>query len=256
MCRLCEGKQHVSEICENCIIPEYMTEIYFSGLITSMIPKLPKSLKILCFRRMDNIVFSHPLPDLETLHFYYCDNIELPKLPESLKKLVILDYNNSEMSLFPDLPNLEVLHLTNFPKLKVLPVLYKLRTLDLENVGVSSIIFPDVKTLYATRCEHLTSIIVGEKSIVTVTRCYSFLFINHQAHFLYSMCPWFKPDEKKISKLIRAQRISKKIIRANRFSRWINSRDGKEFIYHPDNIGGKIEKKRKFNSLSSITNEL
>ena len=254
MCKLCQGKQHVSEICENCIIPEYMTEIYFSQVNLNIIPKLPKSLKILCFRRMDNIVFSYPLPDLETLHFYYCDNIELPKLPESLKKLVILGYSNSEISLFPDLPNLEVLHLTNFPKLKVLPVLSKLRTLDLENVGVSVVIFPDVKTLYATRCEHLISIIVGEKTIVTITRCRSFLFINHQNRLLYSMCPWFKADERKMTSLIKAQRISKKIIKANRFSRWINSRNGKEFIYDPNNIGGKIEKKRMFNTLVSIIN--
>jgi hypothetical protein len=47
-----------------------------------------------------------------------------------------------------------------------------------------------------------------------------------------------------LTKLITLQRFVKKNYKYFLFKRWINSREGVEWIYHPTNIGGKMAKKQ------------
>ena len=58
--------------------------------------------------------------------------------------------------------------------------------------------------------------------------------------------PWINYKDiknKNVSKLITLQRFVKGYIKSRIFSRWIKSREGVEWIYHSDNIGGKIAKR-------------
>ena len=113
MCKLCLGKQHITEICEKCIIPDYMTELYLSGENITRIPKLPSSLKILSIKNMKKLVF--PIfPDLEVLRVMYCEDIFFPVFPDCLKKLFYIGNRNSEIC-FPN--NIEVLYIKDLPKI-------------------------------------------------------------------------------------------------------------------------------------------
>jgi hypothetical protein len=60
----------------------------------------------------------------------------------------------------------------------------------------------------------------------------------------YYDCPWINNNKtRNIQKLITLQRFVKKNLKYWRFSRWIKSREFNEWIYHPDNIGGKMAKR-------------
>jgi Leucine-rich repeat (LRR) protein len=68
--------------------------------------------------------------------------------------------------------------------------------------------------------------------------------LNKLKYFICTNSPWInKYKTKNITKLITIQQFVKKNIKGWIFSRWIKSREGVEWIYHPDNIGGKIAKK-------------
>lgn len=57
--------------------------------------------------------------------------------------------------------------------------------------------------------------------------------------------PWIGRDRlENIKKLIQIQRYVKKNLKHWIFKRWIKSKEGVEWLYHPDNIGGKCVKKQ------------
>lgn len=57
--------------------------------------------------------------------------------------------------------------------------------------------------------------------------------------------PWIHPKERKknIKKLKKLQKFIKKMLIYWRFKRWINSKEGIEWIYDPQNIGGIYAKR-------------
>ena len=60
----------------------------------------------------------------------------------------------------------------------------------------------------------------------------------------YYNSPWISESKtRNIQKLITLQHFVKNNIKYWRFSRWIKSREFNEWIYHPDNIGGKMAKR-------------
>jgi hypothetical protein len=69
-------------------------------------------------------------------------------------------------------------------------------------------------------------------------------------------CPWWplvvhNPDyNSNISKLVYLQKFCKRNQKYFIFKRWIESREFAEWIYSPDQIGGKLSKKQISNSLS------
>jgi hypothetical protein len=67
-------------------------------------------------------------------------------------------------------------------------------------------------------------------------------------------CTWIDPKIKKsnLKKLITLQRFVKKNYRYFTFKHWIRSRAGVEWLYSPDNIGGKVVKKQTAKLLEKL----
>ena len=145
-----------------------------------------------------------------------CSNCPLlTGIPDTLINLFNLDYDDCPLSTsIPDtLVNLTYLDCSNCPLLTSIP---------------DTLV--NLEELLCSNCPLLTSI---PDTLVNLTELDC---IN---------CPWIdKNKTKNIQKLITFQRFVKKYVKYQIFSRWIKSKEGVEWIYHSDNIGGKIAKKQ------------
>ena len=66
-------------------------------------------------------------------------------------------------------------------------------------------------------------------------------------------CPWLPQNRSnKISQGLKLQKWIKNNFRFFVFRHWINSNEGKEFLYHPYHIGGRIEKEKMRKTLTSL----
>ena len=68
-----------------------------------------------------------------------------------------------------------------------------------------------------------------------------------------SGCPWLSQNpHNEISHGLKLQKWIKNNFKFFVFQHWINSQEGKEFLYHPEHIGGRIEKSKMKKVLSEI----
>jgi hypothetical protein len=70
-------------------------------------------------------------------------------------------------------------------------------------------------------------------------------FVSASTWVIDDNSPWInkKSKDDNMGKLITLQLFVKKYVKYRIFSNWIKSREGVEWIYHPDNIGGKMAKR-------------
>jgi hypothetical protein len=84
--------------------------------------------------------------------------------------------------------------------------------------------------------------------ITTIPTIYDLILLD------CSGCTWIDPSikESNLKKLITLQRFVKKNYRYFTFKHWIRSRPGVEWLYSPDNIGGKVVKKQTEKMLENL----
>jgi hypothetical protein len=101
--------------------------------------------------------------------------------------------------------------------------------------------------LYCHNCPLLTSIPSNFIKLIFLNCDSCSLLTSIPSSVVYLICykcPWIDSNKtKNIQKLITIQRFIKNNIKYRRFSRWIKSKTGIEWIYHPNNIGGIIAKR-------------
>jgi hypothetical protein len=164
-----------------------------------------------CYDCLSLINVSYSLINLNCLNCFNCPL--LTSIPNTLVNLIILECSYCPLltSIPNTLVNLGELNCCYCPLLTNIPnTLVNLIYLDCRSSSLITSISNNIKYL---ECEN---------------------------------CPWIDKYVRRdnIRKLITLQRFVKRNLKYWIFSRWIKSRGGVEWIYHPDNIGGKIAKKR------------
>ena len=140
-----------------------------------------------------------------------------------------------------------------------IPVIHGLEELYCSGcTGLTEIpVIPGLKCLYCSECPLLTKIpvISGLKKILC-SECpllTSIPIIPGLKVLNCSECPWLPQNpSNKIYQGLKLQSWIKNNFRYFVFQRWIKSNEGKEFLYHPNNIGGRIEKSKMRKTLESL----
>jgi hypothetical protein len=173
----------------------------------------------------------------------------------------LTELNCSDCPLLTSIPytliNLKSLNCSDCPLLTSIPsTLVNLKSLNCSDCPLLTSIpntLINLIGLHCSDCPLLTSIpdtlvnliyldCSGNRLITTVP--FILRTYNPRIHIYYDDCPWINYNkDKNIRKLITLQRFVKKNIKYWIFSKWIKSKEGVEWIYHPDNIGGIIAKK-------------
>ena len=195
--------------------------------------------------------------DEYTLDCSYCPHVtEIPVL----KKLTILYcIGCTSLTKICNSPKLEKINCSHCPLLTDIPVINSLKMLSCEFCPLIKIIpsFPDLLTIMCNGCENLTEISDNPNLLsLDCSGCNLLIKIpNHIVEFLYcTNCPFLPQNpNNKISQGLKLQRWIKNNFRYFVFLKWINSQEGKEFLYHPGNIGGRIEKSKMKKVLLSLS---
>ena len=112
--------------------------------------------------------------------------------------------------------------------------------------GLTSLpLFPQLQILYCIECSGLTSLpLFPQLKYLNCRGCRNLLILPEYPHLTYiekSGCPWL--DENNIIKLRNLQLFTRKNFHYFLFKHWIKSREGVEWIYHPERMGGWYSKK-------------
>jgi len=247
-----------------------------SGCPIETLPIFPKLLT-LSVNVCKNLITLPVFPKLLTLSVNGCTNlIKLPDLP----KLTFLDCSNTNISMFPKSPNLKELYCDNNPNIIQIPTfLKKLKIVFCRN-NINLKYFPTncilpmldcsgcrsllkIPQLYIknknSKLKYLNTNLEGsngysQNKIITVIDEYDDII----SKFTVNRCPWLNYTQKgnnyfmnNLSKLKILQAWYRKNIKFWRFKIWIKSKDGLEWLYNPDNIGGKIVKRNIMQSFTT-----
>ena len=215
MCIICEGR--ISEVKEE-------LDCFGCPLLT-VIPNIPGLKKLNC-SDCTSLILIPVIPGLKYLDCGRCSRlIEIPVIPE-LEHL--LCDGCSRLTEIPVIPGLKYLDCSNC-RLREIPTQYGFPTRN----G-----FPKLKYLYCSGCTILTK-------IPDITGFELFYCVD---------CPWLVQNPyNKISQGLKLQRWIKKNFKYFAFCNWIKSNEAKEFLYHPDNIGGRIEKSKMKKVFEGLT---
>jgi hypothetical protein len=152
--------------------------------------------------------------------------------PNSRQPKNLILWGCTGITTIPTLPNLTSLYCSGCTGLTTISPLPDLITLDCTGcTGITTISpLPDLITLDCTGCTGITCI----PPVLNLTYLYC------------GGCTWIDPriEKSNLKKLITLQRFVKKNYRYFTFKHWIKSRAGVEWLYSPDNIGGKVVKKQ------------
>ena len=153
----------------------------------------------------------------------------------------------------------EELNCSGCPLLREIPNITGLKVLQCYGcVLLTEIpVIPGLEELICSGCPLLTEIpnITGLKVLVCsgcplLTEIPN--IIGLEDVYCYN-CPFLPQNPKnRISQGLKLQRWIKKNFKFFVFLKWIKSNEGKEFLYHPDNIGGRIEKVKMRKTLQSL----
>ena len=143
-----------------------------------------------------------------------------------------------------------------------IPVILELKILDCSGcTRLTKIsVIPGLKELRCTACDGLTEIpnILGLREL-DCSDCTALIKIpTHCGSPGLEVlgccgCPWLVQNPyNKIPQGLKLQRWIKNNFKYFVFRRWISSQEGREFLYHPDNIGGRIEKAKMMKTLLSL----
>ena len=196
------------------------------------------------------------IPDiLINLAYLNCKDSLLTSIPSTLINLTYLDCRNSH--LLTNIPstfiNLTYLDCSRCPILTSIPNTFvNLRHLNCNNCPLLPNIPNTLVNLTCLNCNScclLTCIPNTLVKLKILNCCNCHMLINtpqyYKIKYFYHNSSWIDPNKtNNIQKLITLQRFVKKNLKYWIFSRWIKSREFNEWIYHPDNIGGKMAKKQ------------
>ena len=216
MCLICEGRiNKIGKVIECCALVREL-------------PVIPGLKKIWC-SGCTGLTEIPVIPDLEILICRGCTNLtKIPVIP-GLKNLICRGC--TALTEIPVIPGLRILACTDCPLLTEIPYILGLKELHCDNC-ISLLSIPYTKDRYNFR-------FLPERDRNNMN-------ISCKSPFLSQ-----NPNNK-ILQGIKLQKWIKNNFRYFVFQRWINSVEGKEWIYHPDNIGGRIEKSKMLKTLQSI----
>ena len=191
-----------------------------------------------------------------------CDCTRLTKIPllPGLKKIWCTGCTN--LTEIANIPGLRLIWCTRCVKLTEIPNIVGLEDLWCPScTGLTEI--PNIiglEDLWCSGCVKITSIpnIIGLKTIrcekcLLLTEIPTFPNIHRWMNLNCSDCPWLPQNPKnKIHQGLKLQRWIKNNFRFFVFKHWISSVEGKEFLYHPNHIGGRIEKSKMKKTLLSL----
>lgn len=170
------------------------------------------------------------------LSIYNCQSITEPPNIIGLDELTFVNCRN--ISTIDTFPNIKKLYIFNNPSLIYIDNILNLSTLVVHTCAqlksISNI--PNLKELKIWNCFSLFNIHINTEFknnniIIEIARC---PFLNHSKN------PDFNSN---IIKLKRIQKYIKKNISYRIFKQWIKSKSFAEWFYHPDNFGGKYNKR-------------
>ena len=166
------------------------------------------------------------IPNIEGLIFLNCSGCPVTEIPviNGLKEL-----RCSYCPLLTEIPNI----CYNSPLITEIPNITELEYLDCSDCPIKKINIRRIKTLICINCRLLTKV--------------------SSDRLVCQYCPWLSQNYKnKISQGIKLQRWIKSNFRYFVFKNWISSPEGREWIYNPDNVGGRIEKSKIRNTFKSL----
>jgi len=205
------------------------------------------------------------LPSTLKINKLICDySFRITIIPRTLKYLNILSCVRCPISFIPDtFVNLKELDCSHCVALTELPVLKSLKILNISgcyNIEKLHCNFPLLEEIKCNGCIQLTVIEDMPKLKYLESSCCRML-IKIPSYITYANCrysPWvngYNNDYKNnIITLGVLQKWIKKMVRYIRFKKWINSKEGVEWIYDPDRIGGRISKNNLTGFLKGIEN--
>jgi hypothetical protein len=175
---------------------------------------------------------------LVNLTRFYIDGCPLlTSIPNIFVNLTHLSIKNCPLlTSIPDtLINLTELDCSGCPLLTNIPnTLINLTELDCSGCPLLTNIPNTLVNLKSLRCLNCPLLFISDDSLENLIH----LYCNDKSNWIYP-----PKKDNNINKLITLQRFVRSNIKYWIFSRWIKSRKGVEWIYHPDNIGGKMAKK-------------
>lgn len=194
----------------------------FCSLLTSISPDLVNLEMLQC----NECKLLTTIPDtLVNLTCLYCDDSNITYIPQTLIKLGGIYCDDSKISYIPNtLVNLKDLRCQNCP-IKLIPdTLVNLEFLVCDGCRMILSIPETLTKLLDDSCD--------------------FWIESEDEKINCAGCPWIDENkDENIRKLIVLQKFVRKNLMFWKFKRWIKSKEGIEWLYHPDNIGGRIVKK-------------
>ena len=276
MCVICKNGHIRSDLIVECDVLTEIPDLYMD-MVTSLrcaycplLKKLPDSIKLKIL-----IIEICPLlteiPEYNRLEYLWCiECVGIEKIP-FFPSLKLLNINRSFIKKISDeyyMSKLEVLSCENSFFLEKIPTQFSmyptpgypfLKKLNISFTQISEIpIIPGLKELYCANTPIREIPEFFDLEILLCYKCFLLLYIPTQTMtklklFRWYDCPWLlqNPDNKIIIGL-KLQKWIKNNFKYFVFNRWIESIEGKEFLYHPDRIGGRIEKSKMEKTLLSL----
>ena len=135
------------------------------------------------------------------------------------------------------------LYCSGCPNITSIPVIEGLKYLHCYSCPLltSIPVIPGLQYLYCYDCRLLTSIPVIEG-----------------LQKLYYNCPWLSTSqdfETKLRKVRNLQRFCRKNFPYFVFKRWIETREFAEWFYSPENLGGRVDRRRFLRTVNKIINK-
>ena len=182
-----------------------------------------------------------PITTLETLKVFYCPMLKYIPRCLKLQKLCSSHCTIKSIPCLKQLQRLEIILCENINEIPVLPMLEELYC---SFSGIKKIPHMEKLThIISTDCHALTEIKTGNLNFLDCSYCPMLINIPNATKLFCLGCPWLSQNpDNKISQGKKLQRWIKKNFKYFIFRRWIESVEGKEFLYHPNHIGGRIEK--------------
>jgi hypothetical protein len=187
--------------------------------------------------RMENCPITI-IPKFAKLERLICTISKIEEIPEIDTLLELYCCCCKNLKSIPDLPSLFHLSMGS-TNIKTIPSFKNLQTLQcMTSLLVSIPMLPNLKTL---NCSYSNRLVTIKNNSLKYMSCHSCKLLvdipNCDVVEIYnSPCVKYKKQIYKLYVWIKNN------FRYFVFSNWIKSKQGKEFLYHPDNIGGRIEK--------------
>jgi hypothetical protein len=223
----CLNLEHIGSIsrlkylgCIDC--PKFYSFSYYEGLDQLFLKNCPS--------------FSH-MPHIKGLKWLHLENTKVDVIPHivGLERLIVI---KSKINYIPNIKGLRTLDCSDNPLVEFIPIIIGLSSLICNNCPKLRFIWSRVKMLSCVNCPLLVNV---PKALYEDMRD----------------CKWIKTKDNQLfdNRLFLVKKIQKFVMINNirkLFKKCIKDRRFIEWVYHPNNIGGKCSKKELSNFVSHI----